>query len=87
VRWLVWVAPKTRLWGELTKVGHIVACDAYCFWRNTILCFPNYHVQKHKALFELHDIGYACHRDYVSTLAKAPERFWWRRTRHGVNNA
>jgi hypothetical protein len=61
--------------GELTKVGHIVARDA-CFWRTTRLCIPNDHVvQKYKVLFELHDIGYACHIGYVSTLAKAQERF------------
>jgi hypothetical protein len=70
--------------GEWTKGGQIVACYG-CSWRNASLCIANNLVLKYKLLFELRDNGFAGHRSYASTQAKALDRFWWRRLRQDVN--
>jgi hypothetical protein len=41
---------------------------------------------KNKLLFELHDHGFACHRGYASTLAKALDMLWRRRILQDVDD-
>jgi hypothetical protein len=81
--WFVWVTPKTRYMG--TRVSGIrleILLSEMDVLGDEKLCIPN--DRPKQKLFELHDNGYASHRGYTSTLAKALEMFWWRRIRQDV---
>jgi hypothetical protein len=57
-----------------------------CFWRLFRLYIPSDSVMRQKLLLELHDNGFASHRGYATTLAKAIDISWWQRIRHDGND-
>jgi hypothetical protein len=66
-----------------TRGSRIEARDGY-FWRLDRLCIPQNSELRLRLIIELHESSSPCHRGVVSTLAKALDRFWWKRPRQDV---
>jgi hypothetical protein len=71
--------------GEWTKDSRIEAIDGY-FWRLDSLCIPRNSELRLRLISELHASSSAGHRGVASTLAKALDRFWWKRLRQDVKD-
>jgi hypothetical protein len=70
--------------GEWTNDTRIEAKDGY-FWRLDRLCIPRNSGFRLRSIIELHESSSAGHIGVASTLAKALDRFWWKRLRQDVN--
>jgi hypothetical protein len=66
--------------GEWTKDSRIYAKARY-FWRLDRLCIPRNSELRLRLIQELHESSSAGHIGVASTLAKALDRFWWKRIR------
>jgi hypothetical protein len=71
--------------GEWTKDSRIEAIDGY-FWRLDRLCIPQNSELRLRLIIDMHASSSAGHRGVASTLAKALDRFWWKRLRQGVKD-
>jgi hypothetical protein len=71
--------------GEWTKDSRIEARDG-SFWRLDRLCIPQNSEPRLRLITELHESSSYDHRGVASTLAKALDRFWWRRVRQDVKD-
>jgi hypothetical protein len=69
--------------GEWTKDSRIEARDG-CFWRLDRLCIPQNSELRLRLIIELHASSSAGHTGVAGTLAKALDRFWWKRLRQDV---
>jgi hypothetical protein len=64
--------------GEWTRNIRIEARDGY-FWRLDRLCIPRNSELRLRLITELHASSSAGHIGVASNLAKALDRFWWKR--------
>jgi hypothetical protein len=71
--------------GEWTKDSRIQARDRY-FWRLDRLCIPQNSELRLRLITEMHASSSAGHIGVASTLAKALDRFWWKRLRQNVKH-
>jgi hypothetical protein len=69
--------------GEWTKDSRIEA-RARHFWRLDRLCIPQSSELRLGLIIELHESSSAGHKGVASTLARALDRFWWKRIRQDV---
>jgi hypothetical protein len=71
--------------GEWTKDSRIEAKDGY-FWRFDRLCIPQNSELRLRLIRELHESWSVGHKGVASTLAKALDRFWWKRISQDVKD-
>jgi hypothetical protein len=71
--------------GEWTRGSRIEARDGY-FWRLDRLYIPHNSELRLRLITLVHESSLASHRGVASTLAKALDRFWWRRLRQDVKD-
>jgi hypothetical protein len=71
--------------GDWTKDSRIEAKDGY-FWRLDRLCILRNSELRLRLITELHESSSAGHRGVASTLAKALDRFRWKRIRQDVKD-
>jgi hypothetical protein len=69
--------------GEWTEDSRIEAIPRY-FWRLNRLCIPRNSELRLRFTTELHESSSDGHIGVASTLAKALDRFWWKRIRQDV---
>jgi hypothetical protein len=71
--------------GEWTKDSRIEAIAGY-FWRLDRLCIPRNSELRLRLITELHESSSDGHRGVAITLAKALDRFWWKRLRQDLKD-
>jgi hypothetical protein len=71
--------------GEWTKDSRIEARAGY-FWRLNRLCIPQNSELRLRLITKLHNNSSTGHKGVASTLAKALDRFWWKRIRQHVKD-
>jgi hypothetical protein len=60
---------------------------AGCFWRlDRFICIPQNFELRLKLIFELRDSSSTGHIGVAATLAKALDRFWWKRVHQDVKH-
>jgi hypothetical protein len=71
--------------GEWTKDSRIEAIAGY-FWRLDRMCVPRNSELRERSISELRDSSSDGHIGVASTLAKALDRFWWKRIRQDIKD-
>jgi hypothetical protein len=71
--------------GERTRDSRVEVKDGF-FWHLNRVCIPQNSELRLRLITKLHDSSSARHIGVASTLAKALDRFWWKRIRQDVKD-
>jgi hypothetical protein len=72
--------------GEKTKDKNRIEAKYGYFWRLNRLCIPQNSELRLRLITELHESSSAGQKAVASTLAKALDRFWWKRFRQDLKD-